>query len=515
MATHRDFPEIAFVRVLTAGGPYNVGTILSIAFGTPGIGRLAAHDGSTDVARNGETSLVPETISARVVRGAGPYSLGSSLTLSFVDPSIARIHATDTPDDRRTERNAAPAPTNSPGPPSTSERASLQPAVTLDARYEPTVRIAAPARTDTSPIAKTVDLGEHAIEPGEAMVMHAPPLRAAAPLSPAPSEIVAPVGPAPDPTGAAGTAAPVHATPANATPSNAAAEKAAPAASPEQNAPKAARTIAHSDAIRSTTISFSPPGPLDAGATIAAETIASLIPSVSLPRVAAQRRNERDGVRVRLDWNRDRVRRFVQVVDKLFTVDRLGWYRHVFAMRLLVPDIVVCGEAQTDVEALRHLHALRAASIETLGRPLLAAFMPNFAVNEEWLDSLDRPGAARALAGLRDALLPLANENPIAAAELEPSWTVAAIGKRELGAASAANVEALLPLFIPYASPVDVLTEKLAGYRTSLIDIFGQTALSASAVRLNLMAEPNHTLDDRLSQLARAVNETFGGLAVA
>jgi hypothetical protein len=29
------------------------------------------------------------------------------------------------------------------------------------------------------------------------------------------------------------------------------------------------------------------------------------------------------------------------------------------------------------------------------------------------------------------------------------------------------------------------------------------------------MAEPNHTLDDRLSQLARAVNETFGGLAVA
>ena len=47
------------------------------------------------------------------------------------------------------------------------------------------------------------------------------------------------------------------------------------------------------------------------------------------------------GVSVRLDWSGERLRRFVAVVDKLFTIDRLGWYRHALAMRLLIRTLSV------------------------------------------------------------------------------------------------------------------------------------------------------------------------------
>jgi hypothetical protein len=395
MATTRTLPDIAFVRVLTPGGPYRVGAILSVAFVTPDVGRLAAHDVSSErTEAHDPTDLIPETISVCVIRAAGPYAAGTALTLSFVDPAIARIHET-TPDGRREHL----------------ERDGL-----ADRRDAPVTSVTAPDRV--IPIAIS------------------PPIEGV---------------------------------------------EVRPLAAPSE-------TIAH-------------------------ETIASLL--VTGPSAVLGRTQLRRGARVRLDWNRDRVRRFVQVVDKLFAIDRLGWYRHVFAMRLLVPDAVVCGDSQTDVEALRHLHALRAASIETLGRPLLAAFMPNFTVTSEWLDSLDKPAAARALAGLRESLLPFAGDDSIEADECDATWTIASIQKSEIDRAPATSVEAMLPLFIPYTSAIPELTEKLAAYRSTLIDIFASTTQPAEAVRVHQMSEPNHALDDRLRQLSDAVSEAFGGLVVA
>jgi hypothetical protein len=408
MTASRDFPQIVFVRVLTAGGPYAVGNTLSVAFVNPGVGRIAAHDApASDIEHRTIDSLVPETISARVIRAAVPYALGSALTLSFVDPTIARIHATDTPDGRQRASNANP-----------------------------------------QTMASTI-------------VEEAPPTR--------------------EPI--------VH---------NAVAELSLPIAD-EPIVATQPDVVEHAPA----------------------QTIADFVPHI-VPKIGSYARRvegsepaARGGIRVRLDWNRDRVRRFVQVVDKLFAVDRLGWYRHVFAMRLLVPDVVVCGDTDTDVEALRHLHALRAASIEMLGRPLLAAFMPNFSVTPPWLDSLDKPAGVRALAGLRETLLPFATDDTLCEAELDPAWTTAAISAAELNAANASSIEALLPIFIPHASSNDDLSGKLGAYRSMLIEIFGQTTQSADAVRLNQMSQPNTALDDRLRHLARSVHETFGGLAVA
>jgi hypothetical protein len=222
------------------------------------------------------------------------------------------------------------------------------------------------------------------------------------------------------------------------------------------------------------------------------------------------------GVRITLNWEQARTQRFVRVVDKLFTVERLGWYRHVLAARLLLPDEITMGDAPADATAARQLHALRSAVAQTLGHPLLAACMPNFCVTSEWLDELDNVGTARALGALRDALLPYVDDD----ASLEPGGldayrTVGMVTRRELLAAPSASVEALLPVLIPCQSVHVRLTEKLAGYRSALVDVFAQTAGSAKAVRLNAMSQPNPALDDRLWQLVGAVGESFDGLVVA
>ena len=222
------------------------------------------------------------------------------------------------------------------------------------------------------------------------------------------------------------------------------------------------------------------------------------------------------GVEIRLEWTHERVRRFITVIDKLFTVERLGWYRHVLAMRLLVPDSVSCGDAPSDLEAVRHLRALRAASVETLGRPLLAAFMPSFSVTPQWLASIDSVSAARSLAGVRDAIAPFVTDlGPLLAANDSATWTIGRVDRRDFEIAPTASVEALLPILIANVSIHPLLTERLTEYRRTLIDVFSQTARSAEAVRLGAMAQSNHSLDDRLWQLVGTVGETFGGLAVA
>jgi hypothetical protein len=203
----------------------------------------------------------------------------------------------------------------------------------------------------------------------------------------------------------------------------------------------------------------------------------------------------------------------VQVVDRLFTVDRLGWYRHALAMRLLVPDEIRCGDAVLDATAAAALQALRDAAIEALGGPLLEAFMPNFSVTAEWLDALDAPAGARSLAHLRTTIEAV-DVTRAAPAEFapDPESTVGTVLATELSATADLSVEATLPVFIPYRSSFPEVTDRLAAYRHALIELFGQTARSAKLVRLTQMAEPSHALDDRLWQLVGTIGESFGGL---
>jgi hypothetical protein len=371
------------VRVASAGGPFDEGDLLSMAFSTPPACRLLRHGTpvSTVSLSRTDATIVPEAISVTVVVPAGTYGVGEVLVLSFVDPSVAHIHAAQT-------RLPAAAP-------------------------------AVPAATRT---AVEVPVGS--------------PRAMAARDGDVPQAVVA-----------------VH-------------------------------------------------GPSE-------PTASSIVERESTDGRATS------GLRTRLLWSSDRARRFVQVCDKLFTVDRLGWHRHALTMRLLIPDEVACGNATANREIAEHLRVLRASALESLGRPLLAAFMPNFAVTPEWLDALDDPAAARALAALREIFAAHATDNVASIVASDPAWTEGEVSRVELDGTPPTSCEALLPLLIANLSPLAAVTEKLTAYRRALIELFGQTAGSAETVRLSHMAQPNHILDDRLWQLVGAVGEGFGGLSVA
>jgi hypothetical protein len=142
--------------------------------------------------------------------------------------------------------------------------------------------------------------------------------------------------------------------------------------------------------------------------------------------------------------------------------------------------------------------------------------MPTFSVTSEWLDTIDRPEAAKALTGLRATIAPFASRDQAEPPQAdEPASTYGWASADELALAPASSVEALLPIFIPSVSIFDDVTERLTTYRQALCDLFGGTAQSAETVRCGQMAQPNHTLDDRLWQLVGTVGERFGGLAVA
>ncbi len=224
----------------------------------------------------------------------------------------------------------------------------------------------------------------------------------------------------------------------------------------------------------------------------------------------------RAGVLVRMEWSPERARRFVQIVDKLFTVDRLGWYRHALAMRLLVPDTIECSNGEATAAATTHLQQLRSAAIAALGRPLLAACMPAFSVTVEWLETVDSPGVARALAGLRNEISPYVCDEMF---ESTPSiGHTSAVGwllRHELQGDASASADAFLATLVPHITTDALLSERLRAYREALCDVFAQTARTTEFVRLGRMSEPNHVLDDRLWQLAGIVGKTLGGLAVA
>jgi hypothetical protein len=355
-----DVPQLAIVRVHSAGGPYAENDILSLAFATPSVCRIVRHGESQVTVRGADTShgaesIVPDTISASIIVAAGPYAAGDELTLSFLDPKIARIH--------------------------------LSP---LAAR-----RV---VRSETG-------LGMPRMQQS--------------------------------------------------------------VSEPRVNAPH--ETEAAEDA-----------GP----SMLAAQT--------------------------RLVWTSDRAQRFVQVCDRLFTVERLGWYRHAFAMRLLLPDAIVCGEAAVDRDIADDLRLLAESATETLGHPMLTAFMPSFSVTSEWLESLDNAVAAKSLSHLRATLMQRAPARTFGEHQSsDVRCTAGTILIDELMSVPVGSAEALLPLLIANVSPLNAVTEKLTAYRAALTELFGQTAGSAEPVRLSQMALPNHTLDDRLWHLVGVVSDEF------
>jgi hypothetical protein len=214
---------------------------------------------------------------------------------------------------------------------------------------------------------------------------------------------------------------------------------------------------------------------------------------------------------VKLQWSGDRVRRFVQVCDKLFTVDRLGWYRHSLVLRLLVPDDIRSADLLFRTEATRQLEALRSAVGTTLGNPLLAAFMPNFSVTPSWLESLETAEIACALAALRGVLAPHllqgSEESTLAFESVEE--TLGAFTQKELLATPFSSLEAGLALLLPHASPIPMLADSLGAYRAKLGELFGQMADTPEKARLKQMTQSNHVLDDQLWQLVSAVQQTF------
>jgi hypothetical protein len=221
------------------------------------------------------------------------------------------------------------------------------------------------------------------------------------------------------------------------------------------------------------------------------------------------------GVRLRLEWTTARVGRFISLTDKLFAVDRLGWYRHSLAMRLLLPDELVLYESSAVGEASQRLRTLKIAATEALGTPLLAALMPSFSVDAEWLQSIETAALARAAGDLREFIRPFLDDLPLEDLPLESRTNLGSLLAAELAATSQASVEAFLPLLIPAGPSDDAVGVHLAAYRVALIELFGQTAQSSLAVRTTRMTAPNPALDDRLAALAGAVQQAYGQLAVA
>jgi len=216
-------------------------------------------------------------------------------------------------------------------------------------------------------------------------------------------------------------------------------------------------------------------------------------------------------ITLRLRWSMDRVRRFIQVCDKLFTVERLGWYRHALVLRLLVPDAVRCADEHTRAEATQKLETLRAAVGDTLGNPLLATFMPNFNVTAPWLESLETAELARALTAFRGILAPhVADDAPDAFVQSEDvEETLGSFTRVELLATPFASIEAGLALLLPHLSPAPTLSEPLGLYRATLGELFGQMADTPERSRLKQMTQANHVLDDQLWQLVSGVQRTF------
>jgi len=207
-------------------------------------------------------------------------------------------------------------------------------------------------------------------------------------------------------------------------------------------------------------------------------------------------------------WNEHEARRFIAVVDKLFTVERLGWHRHALAMRLLLPDNLVLGSLQSSHDVLSQLESLRAAAAEALNAPLLAAFMPHFSADATWLASLETPALLAAAATLHDLIERQGGvefEAPRNTPEL-----IGSIAPEEWASWRSAGTNAFLALLLPNRARHPAVAQRLTDYRSALLELLGQMAQAPPAVQSSQMAQSNPVLDDRLWNLAGAFQDAWG-----
>ncbi len=354
MKNSTSLPQLSAARVLTSGGPYAEGAVVSLAFIDPHVGRLVAHQpaAAREVAAAGP--IVPDTISVQLLSAAPPYECGETIALSFVDPAIARIHRWST----GAVRSYVPAPEG--------EEIAARESVAV-------IRDDAPVQTS------------HVAAAG-----------------------------------------------------------------------------------------------------------------------------------LRLEWSVARVGRLLALSEKLLSIDRLGWYRHTLAMRLLLPDEVVLADDNARDAAGRQLRALKIAATEALGTPLLAALMPSFTLDEEWLRSIETPALARAAATLRETLREHAGDGdadvPSAPSERLSTGT---LRRAEVERAERGGLDAFLAALIPCEGATPEIAGTLSDYKAALVELFGQTAQASATVRITRLATPNPVLDERLSAVAREIDRAFGRLAVA
>jgi len=211
-------------------------------------------------------------------------------------------------------------------------------------------------------------------------------------------------------------------------------------------------------------------------------------------------------------WDEHEARRFIAVVDRLFTVDRLGWYRHALAMRLLLPDEIVLADSSLSANAMRCLEALRSGANDALNAPLLAAFMPHFKIDPAWLGSIETPAIVAAASGLRDLL---DRQTGIADPSASPSELDGTIGHDEWLRWGSAGGDTFLALLLPNRARHPSVAQRLGDYRAALVDLFGQMAQAPAAVRSSQMTQSNPLLDDRLWNLAGAFQDAWGVNSVA
>jgi len=527
-------PQIVLVRVATSGGPYRVGETLSVAYVEASAGRLLAHEPAGTTPLDERDTMLPETISAVVIRAAEPFASGETLAFAFVDPAFARIHRVASPPplgyvERRdpmrsladgdsmragSALNGLPASAGSPA--SVTLGASGQKAPANGASPSPndaTGTTALPPSNETGRVSLRLrDPSEAAVAPipaprseptvsrpadasglsdlvAAALLPHTAPSRGSVVAAPSPDSVI--VAPSPGiPTLVGGSRSDMADASGQLVDARADANGGRDVSGRPMTNDVWSALHEHCEAATADRDRANGPG----AGRLAEATYAGLL--------------------LRSQWSDDRSRRVAQVTTRLFAIDRLGWFRHALAIRLLLADDIACGDQAVQRDAIRHLHAVRLAANEALGRPLLAASMPNFAVSAAWLESIETPATARALAGLRNAIETSATDDPPPAPS-EPRRSLGTIGRSELAAAPAGSVDALLPLLVTTEFASDDVTAAARAYRQEALDAFAQVADASEAVRLNAMARANRALDDRLSVLVRAIGEAHDGLAVA
>jgi hypothetical protein len=211
-------------------------------------------------------------------------------------------------------------------------------------------------------------------------------------------------------------------------------------------------------------------------------------------------------------WDEHEARRFIAVVDRLFTVDRLGWYRHALAMRLLLPDEIVLSDSDLSADATRYLEALRSGANNALNEPLLAAFMPHFKIDPSWLGSIETPAIVAAASRLRDIL---DRQTGIADLSASPSELDGTIDQDEWLRWGSAGGDTFLALLLPNRARHPSVAQRLGDYRAALVDLFGQMAQAPATVRSSQMTQSNPLLDDRLWNLTGAFQDAWGVNSVA